>query len=102
LHALPIDPSRFRALIVAAIVALAAAVLVATAAPADAAGRKGPDGGAFYKGPMQTPRGHGKLIWQRNATKLTPIAGARLNKTILYTSRDPDGDRVVDGAAHAF
>ncbi len=95
MHALPIDPTRFRALIVAAILALAAAVLVASAESADAAGRKGPAGGAFYKGPKQTPKGHGKLIWQRNATKLTPIAGARLNKTILYTSRSPAGDRIV-------
>jgi pimeloyl-ACP methyl ester carboxylesterase len=95
LHALPIDPTRFRALIVAALLALAAAVLVASAESADAAGRKGPAGGAFYKGPKQTPKGHGKLIWQRNATKLTPIAGARLNKTILYTSRSPAGDRIV-------
>jgi pimeloyl-ACP methyl ester carboxylesterase len=95
LHALPIDPTRFRALIVAAILALAAAVLVASAESGDAAGRKGPAGGAFYKGPKQTPKGHGKLIWQRNATKLTPIAGARLNKTILYTSRSPAGDRIV-------
>jgi pimeloyl-ACP methyl ester carboxylesterase len=95
LHALPIDPTRFRALIVAAILALAAAVLVASAESADAAGRKGPAGGAFYKGPKKAPKGHGKLIWQRNATKLTPIAGARLNKTILYTSRSPAGDRIV-------
>ncbi len=95
MHALPIDPTRFRALIVAAILALAAAVLVASAESADAAGRKGPAGGAFYKGPKQTPKGHGKLIWQRNSTKLTPIAGARLNKTILYTSRSPAGDRIV-------
>lgn len=95
MHALPIDPTRFRALIVVAILALAAAVLVASAESADAAGRKGPAGGAFYKGPKQTPKGHGKLIWQRNATKLTPIAGARLNKTILYTSRSPAGDRIV-------
>jgi pimeloyl-ACP methyl ester carboxylesterase len=95
LHALPIDLIRSRALIIAAILALAAAVLVASAESADAAGRKGPAGGAFYKGPKQTPKGHGKLIWQRNATKLTPIAGARLNKTILYTSRSPAGDRIV-------
>ena len=95
MHALPIDPTRFRALIVAAILALAAAVLVASAESADAAGRKGPAGGAFYKGPKKAPKGHGKLIWQRNATKLTPIAGARLNKTILYTSRSPAGDRIV-------
>ena len=95
MHALPIDLTRSRALIVAAILALATAVLVASAESADAAGRKGPAGGAFYKGPKKAPRGHGKLIWQRNATKLTPIAGARINKTILYTSRDPEGDRVV-------
>jgi pimeloyl-ACP methyl ester carboxylesterase len=95
LHALPLDQTRTPALLVAAILALAAAVLVASAESADAAGRKGPAGGAFYKGPKQTPKGHGKLIWQRNATKLTPIAGARLNKTILYTSRSPAGDRIV-------
>ena len=95
MHALPIDLTRPRALVVAAILALAAAALVASAESADAAARKGPEGGAFYKGPKQTPKGHGKLIWQRDATKLTPIAGARINKTILYTSRDPDGDRVV-------
>jgi len=83
-------------LLLAALILLGAAVTAAAAAvPADAAGRTGPAGAAFYQPPTQMPKGHGKLIWQRDATKLTPIAGARVNKTILYTSRSPAGERVA-------
>jgi len=82
----------------AAAIALAALVAIA-AAPALAAGREGPRGGAFYHPPKRLPHGHGKLIWERPATKLMPIAGAKLNRTILYTSRSPQGKRIaVSGA----
>ena len=71
------------------------AAVVVAAAPAFASGKQGPVGGAFYKPPKSMPKGHGKLIWQRQATKLTPIDGAKLNKTVLYTSRSPQGKRVA-------
>ena len=64
-------------------------------AAADAKTKQGPNGGAFYKPPKQVPNGHGKVIWQRDATKLAPIDGAKVNKTILYTSRSPQGDRIA-------
>jgi alpha-beta hydrolase superfamily lysophospholipase len=81
---------------IAAVVAILALALVAVAAsPAGAAGRAGPKGGGFYKPPKRMPNGHGKLIWKRDATKLTPIAGAARSETILYTSRSPQGKRVA-------
>jgi pimeloyl-ACP methyl ester carboxylesterase len=80
-------------LLLAAFAGIAAVVVVA--APAFASGKQGPVGGAFYKPPKSMPKGHGKLIWQRPATKLTPIDGAKLNKTVLYTSRSPQGKRVA-------
>ncbi|MCB0875066.1 MAG: alpha/beta fold hydrolase [Solirubrobacterales bacterium] len=96
MHTLPTTHPGRRALItiVLAIVALA---LAASAAPADAKVKQGPKGGAFYAGPApkKLPQGHGKAVWQRQATKLTPLAGARVNKTLLYTSRNPQGKRVI-------
>jgi len=87
MHATVMTPSRR---LLALALALALAVIVA--APAEAAG---PRGGAFYDPPKRLPNGHGKLIWQRPATKLTPIDGAAVNKTILYTSRSPQGEKVA-------
>jgi hypothetical protein len=57
--------------------------------------KEGPKGGGFYHPPKRMPNGHGKLIWQREATKLTPIDGAALNRTILYTSRSTGGNQVA-------
>lgn len=92
-------------LLLAALVVLAAAAVAAIAAsPAAAAeqgakdapaAEQGPKGAAFYEPPKRMPKGHGKLIWQRDGTKLWPIAGAKLNRTILYTSRSPGGERVA-------
>jgi len=79
--------------LLAALIALAA--IAVTASPALAAPEQGPGGPAFYKPPQQMPKGHGKLIWQRDGAKLWPIAAAKLNKTILYTSRSPAGERVA-------
>ncbi len=81
---------------------LAAAILIAAgliasmnATSASAKVKQGPKGGAFYKPPKNMPKGHGKIIWQREATKLAPIEGAKINKTILYTSKSPQGDRIA-------
>jgi hypothetical protein len=94
LHALPKPVSLPRAILVAAVALLAAALVAIAAAPADAA-KEGPKGGAFYKAPKDLPNGHGSVIWQRDATKLAPIAGAKVNKTVLYTSKAPDGEKVA-------
>ena len=95
MHALPRARPFLSALLLVVALLLAAGFVAVAATPAGAAGKQGPVGGAFYKPPKQMPKGHGKLIWQRDATKLTPIAGAKLNKTILYTSRSPQGDQVA-------
>ena len=94
LHALPKPVSIRRAILIAATALLAIALVAIAAAPADAA-KEGPKGNAFYKTPKKLPKGHGKVIWQRDATKLAPIAGAKVNKTVLYTSTAPDGDEVA-------
>lgn len=78
-----------------AVVALLALALALAAADAGAAVKKGPSGGAFYAPPNKLPKGHGKAVWQRAATKLTPIAGAKVNKVLLYTSRSTEGKQVV-------
>ena len=51
---------------------------------------KGPGGNKFYKPPKELPKGHGALIWQRKATGITPVAGAK-NRLVLYTSKTPQG-----------
>ena len=64
------------------------------AGPAQAAEQtyptKGPGGNKFYKPPKELPQGHGALIWQRKATGITPVAGAK-NRLVLYTSKTPQG-----------
>ena len=64
------------------------------AGPAQAAEQtyptKGPGGNKFYKPPKELPKGHGALIWQRKATGITPVAGAK-NRLVLYTSKTPQG-----------
>jgi pimeloyl-ACP methyl ester carboxylesterase len=92
-------PSRRPARIaLLAVVAMLGALLLASGAEAKKV-PEGPKGGAFYKPPKKLPKGHGKIIWQRDATKLVPIETAKVNKTILYTSKSPQGKRVaVSGA----
>lgn len=80
-----------RLALVAALAALCASLLLTGAAAGASAPVKGPAGAKFYKPPKQLPRAHGKLIWQRRAGGLTPIAGARSNRLVLYTSRTPQG-----------
>ncbi|MGK2933236.1 MAG: alpha/beta hydrolase family protein [Solirubrobacterales bacterium] len=56
---------------------------------------KGPSGLAFYnKKPKKMPKQHGKLIWQRNATKATQLSAASSTKTVLYTSKTAKGNIV--------
>jgi pimeloyl-ACP methyl ester carboxylesterase len=86
-----IPPARI-ALILAAAVLLSVGLVASTSAEAKT--KEGPKGGAFYKPPKNVPKGHGKVIWQRDATKLAPIQGAKVNKTILYTSKSPQGKPV--------
>jgi pimeloyl-ACP methyl ester carboxylesterase len=85
-----------RALTVVIVVAVIATSLAMVAAGAStAAVKEGPKGGGFYDPPKRMPNGHGKLIWQREATKLTPIDGATVNRTIIYTSRSTGGEKVA-------
>jgi pimeloyl-ACP methyl ester carboxylesterase len=89
------QPARIFLMLVATALMATGLIGLIDVAAADAKTKQGPKGGAFYKPPKHVPNGHGKVIWQRNATKLAPIDGAKINKTILYTSRSPQGDRIA-------
>jgi pimeloyl-ACP methyl ester carboxylesterase len=79
-----------------ALVAVAAlALLGATGAEAAKKPEKGPGGLSFYEPPSQFPKGHGKLIWFRNAGGLVPLDGAKWNRNVLYTSKSPQRDQVA-------
>ena len=94
MHAYPKSfPSPRIALMLAT--ALLMVVGLIAAAAADAEVKQGPKGGAFYKPPKKTPNGHGKAIWQRDSTKLSPIEGAKQNKVLLYTSKSPQGKPIA-------
>lgn len=95
MHVLPSNLPARRALILAIAAVLALALAAAASSPATAAVKQGPKGGAFYVPPKNLPKGHGKAVWQRAATKLAPIDGAKINKVLLYTSRSPEGKQVV-------
>lgn len=95
MHPFPSTLAARRPLILAAVALLVLALAMLAAHPASAAVKRGPNGGGFYTAPKQLPKGHGKAVWERNATKLVPIAGAKLNKVLLYTSRSTDGKQVV-------
>ena len=58
-----------------ATVLLTVGLVAATVAEAKV--KEGPSGGAFYKPPKNVPNGHGKIIWQRDSTKLAPIQAPR-------------------------
>jgi pimeloyl-ACP methyl ester carboxylesterase len=89
------QPARIFLMLVATALMATGLIGLIDVAAADAKTKQGPKGGAFYKPPKHVPKGHGKVIWQRDATKLAPIDGARVNKTILYTSRSPQGKRIA-------
>lgn len=95
MHVFPSKLPARRALILAIAAVLALALAAAASSPATAAVKQGPKGGAFYVPPKNLPKGHGKAVWQRAATKLAPIDGAKINKVLLYTSRSPEGKQVV-------
>lgn len=79
--------------------ALAAAVAIALAGAASAEAakqpEKGPGGLAFYQPPTELPKGHGRLIWFREAGGLVPLEGAKWNRNVLYTTKSPQRDRVA-------
>ena len=81
-----------------AILAIAFAAVALLASGADAASvkppkpAKGPNGSKFYKPPKGYPATYGSLIWQRKATGITPIPGAK-NRLVLYTTRTLGGGK---------
>ena len=80
--------------VLAAVVALTA--MLALAARADAARPShhpphGPAGAKFYNPPKHFPKKHGSLIWQRKAKGITPIANAKSNTLVLYSSKTING-----------
>ncbi|MCB0866320.1 MAG: alpha/beta fold hydrolase [Solirubrobacterales bacterium] len=93
----PVAP-RSRASLVALALVCAAALLALLAGPAIAKKPskpvKGPAGAKFYTPPKHYPSKHGSLIWQRKATGITPLPGAK-NKLVLYTTRTLGGGKVV-------
>ena len=86
-----------------AIALLCLAVLISMAAASSAhAAKTGPAGNAFYEPPTKLPKGHGKLIWKRGASKDVRLAGAAYTKNVLYTSKSPQRDRIAVRARSAF
>lgn len=79
-----------------ALLALAALALIAGATAGDAlAAKTGPQGNAFYDPPAQLPKGHGKLIWKRNAGKYVQLENAAYTKKVLYTSKSPQREQIA-------
>jgi len=83
--------SLTRRLALALLAAAVACLALASASPAKI--ERGPAGAKFYDPPSQMPKGHGKLIWRRNASNVIPLEEAASNKLILYTSKTPQGKR---------
>ena len=77
-----IRTSALRSLALAAFAAVFACLALAATAPAKI--ERGPAGPKFYDPPSQLPKGHGKLIWRRNASNVIP-----LQSCLLYTSPSP-------------
>lgn len=122
--------NRVRAVVLAVAMLLAVALLVQTAQPvgADAAQKNGkklqknkkknkkkkkakkpkwpkkaPAGLSFYnKPPKKLPTAHGKLIWQRKASGLVPLASASSTKLVLYTSKSVTGKIVAVSGSVSF
>jgi acetyl esterase/lipase len=71
----------------------AAALVLAPAAPANAATvKKGPAGVKFYTPPASLPKGpHGTPVWQRRLTGPAVLKGAKTNTLLLYRSTSLDG-----------
>lgn len=80
------------AALIAAVLALLVLLALAPAAvAAPQAPVKGPAGPKFYDPPNDFPKAHGKLIWERRARGLNPIAGAASDTLVLYSSTTPEG-----------
>lgn len=103
--------NRLRTFVLAMAMLLTAALLIEAAQPAgaDAAAKKtkqkkskkkkgakqGPAGLKFYTPPKKMPTAHGKLIWQRKAGGVVPLANASQTKLVLYTSKSLSGKTVA-------
>jgi dienelactone hydrolase len=76
---------------------LAAALVLAVAAPANAATvQKGPAGDAFYTPPASLPKGaHGTPVWQRKLTGPAVLKSAKANTLLLYRSTSANGSGTV-------
>ncbi len=87
---------RPRAAIAAAALIAALALLAPAAASAAKSHKppKGPAGAKFYKPPKHYPAKHGSLIWQRRATGISRIPGAK-SRLVLYSTRTLGGGKVV-------
>ncbi|MBN8867204.1 MAG: alpha/beta fold hydrolase [Solirubrobacterales bacterium] len=101
-----LETNRLRTIVLALAMLLTAALLIETAQPAgaDAAAKtkskkkqkkrvkpkgpkRGPAGLKFYKPPKRLPAAHGKLIWQRPASRYVSLKGASTTRLVLYTSK---------------
>ena len=56
----------------------------------------GPKGEAFYTAPNEIPKGHGKVIWAREAQNLIDAEGDDATSyKLLYTSKSPQREQVA-------
>ncbi|MGB3099856.1 MAG: hypothetical protein WBB30_11260 [Solirubrobacterales bacterium] len=74
---------------------MCATVLISILAASAQAAKTGPADDAFYEPPSKLPKGHGKLIWKRGASKYVRLAGAAYTKNVLYTSKSPQRERIA-------
>jgi len=56
----------------------------------------------FYNPPKRLPKGHGKLIWQRKAGGLVPLASASTTRLVLYTSTSVKGKPIAVSGSVSF
>ena len=82
--------------ILLALLALAALGVIAGTLAVDAlAAKTGPAGPAFYEPPPTLPKGHGRLIWKRQAGSYVQLENAAYTKKVLYTSKSPQRERIA-------
>src|SRR5262249_30156973 len=92
---------RVRTTLTVAAIAVAATLLLAAGADAKRKAPKptkpltAPQRLPVYKPPKHIPKRHCTLIWDRKASGLVPLAGARYTKLVLYSSRSTDNRRIV-------
>jgi pimeloyl-ACP methyl ester carboxylesterase len=62
----------------------------------------GPKGEAFYQPPDRLPKGHGKVIWIRDADNLIDPSDDATSVKVLYTSKSPQREQIAVSGSIAY